>query len=95
MQPSQARPLSWLQVRGTILREPLAEVPQFGVMGCSDHVWQCPGHKWRPNITLVEPSLGLNFSMQFMDEADGAACVVVHLLSGGCGICRGHQGQQL
>ena len=52
-------------------------------MGCSDHVWQCPGHKWRPNITLVEPSLGLNFSMQFMDEADGAACVVVYLLSGG------------
>ena len=63
-------------MRGIILREPLAEVPQFGVMGCSDHVWQCPGHKWRPNITLVEPALGLNFSMQFMDEADGAACAV-------------------
>lgn len=60
-------------MRGIILREPLAEAPQFGVMGCSDHVWQCPGHKWRPNITLVEPALGLNFSMQFMDEADGAA----------------------
>ena len=61
-----------LQVKGTLLREPLAEVLQFGKLGCSDHVWQCPGHKWQPNITLTDPRTGTVHPVQFMDEAPSA-----------------------
>ena len=61
-----------MQVKGVLLREPLNETLQFGVKGCSDHVWMCPGHKWRPNITLADTEGDSVHAVQFMDEAPGA-----------------------